>query len=304
MKISPFTYRKYRLPFAFLILLFFIIGCEKDYSIVSGKKEEPPSPPIYEETLTGRILLEDQYEHSNALIYIDGLNIGARSDSSGFFMFRFPDSIQDQSGIFTVYYFVEDFDLDSAIIELQEGRLQKGKWDVDSSGALPLKELNHLLEVEGWTDRQQYRIGDTLFFHMIIRNISNRQLHIEFVNVSGDFGRVSLYRDKTYPPVIISHYDNTNTDMDVYMNPGGYYEGFGTYIIPQGVWVDDSLYVLHPGKYRVVAGFTFKDRGYPIPQQIRDYILQEWYYDPEALTGLYMEFTPHKYKYPEITILP
>jgi len=84
----------------------------------SGTEPEPP-PPDYNETLSGQVLLENQPEHSNALIYIDGLNIGARTDSGGYFKLQFPDSVRDRSGVFTVYYFVEDYDLDSAKIEMK-----------------------------------------------------------------------------------------------------------------------------------------------------------------------------------------
>ncbi|NIT60057.1 MAG: hypothetical protein GWN00_28715, partial [Aliifodinibius sp.] len=87
-----------------ILTLFF--SCSKDENPV--KPGDGPPPLSYTTTLTGRVLLENQSEHSNTLIYIDSLDIGARSDSGGYFTIHFDDSAEHKSGEFTVYYFVED----------------------------------------------------------------------------------------------------------------------------------------------------------------------------------------------------
>lgn len=269
----------------------------------SGTEPEPP-PPDYNETLSGQVLLENQPEHSNALIYIDGLNIGARTDSGGYFKLQFPDSVRDRSGVFTVYYFVEDYDLNSAKIEMKDGDLLEGVWDVDTTGNLPLKEMKQILQVEGWTDKQEYRIGDMLHLQLTMRNLSKDTLQLVIYSAFNDFGAVSLWRDKTFPHYLMSPYDPVMLDLHIYLFHGGFYEGNVSYPVPYGVWISDSLWSLLPADYSVVAGFEFEDRGYPIPPQIRKYIEDEWRADPEAITGLYMFYTSQKYKYPKVSIIP
>ncbi len=289
--------------FASLIIALFLF-CEKS---VTPPPEPPPPEPVFTTTLTGQVLLENQGEHSNALIYLDSLNLGARSDSSGQFRLTIPDNFRWATDVFKVYYFVEDYDLDSAFIKLVEGRVQTDTLDADSSGALPLKNMNQILQVEGWTDRQEYRIGDTLHLQVIMRDISDRKLVLFIGGVFNDFGVVYLSRKPTQDSPHVS-YSLTSTTIATTLNvhidllPTGFYDGNASYPIPEGDFID-PFFPLDPDDYTVVAPFEFLDRGYPVPQQIRDYIFENWFNDPES-GDLYLDSIPNKYKYPQITIIP
>jgi len=280
-----------------------LIGCEKDFS---GIKQyiHSNSPVIsFSDSVRGSVHLKNQYEHGNALIYLDEANVGTRTESSGLFTLKIPDTIKNNSGVFTIYYFLEDYDLDSSKIELKDGKLLRGVWDVDTTGMIPPKEMNQILNVDGWTDKQDYRIGDTLHLRLTIDNLSVDTLYLVIYSAYNDFGTVSLWRDKTYPHYFLSPYDPVGSDRGIYLFEGGFYEGTVSYIIPQGVWIGDSLWPLLPNTYMVVAGFEFEDRGYPIPPQIREYIEFEWRTDLEAISGFYMYYTSKKYKYPKVQII-
>ena len=59
-----------------LIILLLSVSCEDN--IV-----EPPDNQQFSSVLKGKVTLENQTEHSNALVYIDSLNRGVSTDSSG-----------------------------------------------------------------------------------------------------------------------------------------------------------------------------------------------------------------------------
>ena len=78
----------------------------------------------YSSSFKGKVILENQTEYSNALVYIDSLNRGVSTDSSGNYTFQFNDQDSEYSGEFKVRYFVNDYDMDSAKILLVKGKVK------------------------------------------------------------------------------------------------------------------------------------------------------------------------------------
>jgi hypothetical protein len=112
--------------------------------------------------LSYNFLIENQTEHSNALVYIDSFNRGVSTDSSGNYTLLFIEEDSVYSGVFKLIYFLNDYDMDSAKIVLVNGKVKLDTLDVDSEGRIETREMKQIVLVDGWTDKQEYRIGNTL----------------------------------------------------------------------------------------------------------------------------------------------
>ena len=286
------------------------ISCEDNIS-------RPEEHEDYTTTLTGKVILENQVEHSNALIYIESLDIGVSSDSSGLFKFQFTDDNNIYNGIFTVYYFLEDYDMDSARIMLTSGKVKLDTLDVDSKGNLPQVEMKQILQVEGWTDKQEYRIGDTLVFTVRWTNVSGRILPLRMWYVSGKCGGpyglpgMVIYRDSNYPSYSFQSLSGSEDENTLFLSPGDFYEGCDWDCVPEGTytyrWINstlvDTFWVLKPVEYIVVSSnFEIKDRGYSVPESLSDSLLFTW----DGLQGgesPRCDMTPNKFNFPHIQII-
>ena len=148
-------YSRYLIPIIIVVLL---LSCDDD---IIPPTPEPPTydSTLYTEVLKGKVILENQTEHSNALVYLDSLNRGVGTDSSGNYSMQFSDEDSIYNGTFKILFFVNEFEMDSAQYVLVNGKVKLDSLDVDSVGNLPTKELKQLLLIEGWTDKHEYRIA-------------------------------------------------------------------------------------------------------------------------------------------------
>jgi len=222
-------------------------------------------------------VLENQTEHSNALIYLGGsLDRGVSSDSSGNYTIQFSDSDSVQTGTFTVYYFLFDYELDSAFIWLENGLVKMDTMDVDSNGIISVKELNQIIRVRLWTDREEYSIGDSIVVNGRYTNLSNDTLFIFFSSAYSEMGIISLYRD--FESTIFSFFpaDRIFVDISILLPPGGIYEGLeGNITIPER-----SSYTFEPIiliNYVVVDGLSLPDQIENLPVEMISFILHEWH---------------------------
>ncbi|MFH2048201.1 MAG: hypothetical protein ABIJ12_02055 [bacterium] len=285
--------------FLFVIL---ISACD----LINPPDDNGEDSLIYSSTLSGKVLLENQIEHSNALIYIDSLDIGVSSDSSSLFKFQFTDDDSIYNGIFTIYYFLEDYEIDSARIMLTSGKVKLDTLDVDSKGNLPLVEMKQILHVEGWTNKEEYRIGEMLDFTARWTNVSDRIISL-FIPSSGHVG---IYRDANYPGFSLTPGDPVPAYEIYYLSPGSFYEEDSENRVPEGTytyrWVNstlvDTFWVLEPVEYIVINYIEIEDRGYTVPKTMRDFIFFEW-------EGLHLgespryDKKPNKFDFPSIQII-
>lgn len=278
-----------------LITTFLIISCEKSIT-------QPNEHPQLSNMLTGKVLLENQTEHSNALVYIDSLNRGVSTDSNGNYTIIFTDADTIYNGEFKLIYFLNDYDMDSAKIVLVNGKVKLDSLDINAEGKIETKELKQIVLIEGWTDKQEYRISDTLEFTTRFTNLSGRIIHIWITSLFNPLGYVGLYNDKYFPiglsppdPVLLEKY------IDIF--PGGYYEGNAIYTIPEGEYINQNLYPLLPDEYLVTTGFFIEGRlTSPFQSKFSNYVLEEWYKIHRGISPQY-DFFPNKYRFPHIDII-
>jgi len=260
--------------------------------------------PPYSNKFTGKVILQNQIENSNALIYIDNLNRGVSSDSSGNYIFPFNQSDSIYNGEYKVRYFLDDYDMDSARIILVRGKLKLDTLDVDCEGKIKTKELKQIVLIEGWTDKQEYKRGDKITFTARITNISDRKIHFAMDGFWYPIGIVYLYNDK-YRGFLLSPYTNIDPLVDAGgdLSPKGYYEGTVTYTLLNGYNDGSGFHTLISDKYIVVTNFFIEGR---LLDQFRSkfnyYALIEWYKIIRGLSPRY-DYFPNKFKFPVITIV-
>ena len=285
--------------YIFVFILFILwLSCSEDSVSVNDTL-----PPIKTTTLLkGQVILENQSEHSNAMVYIDSLARGTSSDSSGNFSFLFNESDSVYDGIFTIYYYLKDFDIDTAQFEMVRGKVLLDAFDVDDSGNLSLKHIKQIVRVYGSTDKQDYRIGETLEFTGRFTNLTDDTLHIYITSPFTSLGYVSLYRDSEYPPYIISPIDPVPAERDIFIFPGGTYEGSAIRPVPSGMYISNTLWPLLPAEYIVEASFFIKDRPYDIPEKM-DLFRRKYWDQLHRGKSPKLDFVPNKYEWPHVNII-
>lgn len=291
-----------------LLALWGLTGCKQPTESSNCTDENIAG---HTKTLAGQILLENQTEHSNALIYISGLDRGASSDSSGYYSFQFDPCDTDTSGVFTLYYYLEDYDLDTAKIKLEHGWVQLDTLDVDSSGALPLVNMQQLYRLQGWTDKQAYHIGDFINYTFRWTNVSNEIVELFIGSAFNALGFVGLYRDARASKFgLTGSCDPVPLDIQKYLNPGEYYEGAAWGRIPskQGCLAPYhpmvfTEYVVRPGFTVVparVAGSLTWSRA--ISLDLDEYIWQEWEFLHRGTPPHYNNH-PNNFELPHVQIV-
>jgi len=264
--------------------------------------KDRPKPIRYSPELKGQVYLENQTEHSNALVYIDSLDRGVGTDSTGYFCIQFCDSDSIYNGQFKVYYFLEDYDLDSALFQLENGEVILDSCDVDCTGYLTTKYLEQILLVDGWTDRTDYRIGDTLVFTARFTNLSDRTLHLFIPSAWIPLGSIALYRNNNYPAYYITPPDPIQYELDIFIFVGGVRVSTVANLVPAGTYLINDFWPLLPAEYIVVPVFFIEDRPVATPDRMESFIKDRW-------NGLHqgsspqLDVFPNKYECPHVNII-
>ena len=286
---------------AFVVSIFALFISCKDEITPPPDTILPPIDTTITNELKGKVILENQVDHSNALIYLDSLNRGAGTDSSGYFLLQFSEDDTIYNGVFKVYYFVSEFEMDSANYVFVNGKVKLDSLDVDSKGNLPTKELKQLLLIEGWTDKSEYRIGDAIEFTARFTNVSNRTVHIFIPSFWGPLGYVGLYNEN-YFSFILSPCDPVSSDFNINLVPDNYYQANVAYTIRDGEYCGDFR-PLNSDEYIIVADLFIEGRLENFwTNKLDNFIGLEWYKLHRGKTPK-LDWFPNKYNYPIISVI-
>ena len=192
--------------------------------------------------------------------------------------------------------------MDSAMYVLVNGQVKLDSLDVDSVGNLPTKELEQLLLIEGWTDKTEYRIGDTIEFTAKFMNISNRNIEITIYSIFNQLGNLSLYNEIHDATFTLSPCDPILLDANIFLPSGQFYQGSVVYIIPDGYYCGDFVPLI-PDEFIVVADLFIEDRRTNFwTNKLDNFIGLEWYKLHRGKTPK-LDWFPNKYKYPIISVI-
>ena len=274
-------------------------------------KDEIVSPPqekqLCSSKLKGSVILENQTEYSNALIYIDSLNRGVSTDSSGNFTINFSEKDSVYSGVFKIVYFLNDYDIPdekfdskfssgySAKIILVKGKVKLDTLDVDSEGNIKTKLMKQIVRVEGWTDKSEYHIGDTITFTPRVTNLSGRTVHIVTTICGGSLGRNDFLYNEKYVTFYLNGPPREN-ECSIDIQSGQYFEGT----------VSDIIFEYQPliaDKYIVGTPLQIEGRTLnPFDTKLYKYIAEEWFKIHRGASSK-LDLFPNKYNFPHIKII-
>ncbi|OGU78472.1 MAG: hypothetical protein A2254_15120 [Ignavibacteria bacterium RIFOXYA2_FULL_35_9] len=271
--------------------------------------DPPQEKQLYSPMLRGKVIIENQTEYSNALIYIDSLNRGVSTDSSGNFTIYFSEKDSVYSEVFKVVYFLNDYDIPdekfdnkfslrySAKIMLVKGKLKLDTLDVDSEGNIKTKVMKQIVRVEGWTDKYEYRVGDTITFTARVTNLSDRTIHIVTTICGGSLGcNDFLYNDKYIAFRLNGYLPPFNAECNIDVQSGQYYEG----TVSDLIFGSQSLI---PDEYIVATPFQIEGRTLNhLESKFYKYIVEEWDKIHRGASPK-LDLFPNKYKFPHIKII-
>lgn len=259
---------------------------------------EPVDKSIYVTEINGQVILENQTEYSNALIYVDSLYRGVSSDSAGNYNLIFTEEDSIYNGIFEIYYFLNDYYADTAKFALEHGKVLLDSLDVDGEGNIATKYLIQIVKVEGFTDKYEYSVGDSVTFTLRITNVSEKQVKIRINSCIIPLSSgIILYNDKYTPSFSLSGFiDIISTECVAFLKHNDFYEGTVRYKIanqPQ----------LNPDEYIVYSGFFINNRTLNhLESTFYKYIVEEWYKIHRGLSPK-LDFFPNKWELPHIRIV-
>ncbi len=276
-----------------LALLLILASC-------SEKGVEPPlAYPTHTTKIHGKVILENQTEHSNALIYISGINRGVSSDSSGNYTLIFTEADSTYTGTYDLIYYLNDYDSLNTKIYLEKGKVKLDTFDVDKDGKIAPIELKQLLRVEGWTDKSEYKIGDKMTFTVRFTNVSDKKVEIMR---PGYVFYVGIYNDIQLYPYGLSNPDPMGADWGKDLLPGEYHQDIISYRIPEGDIIDNIKRPLLPGEYLIITSIVINDRLRDLDNVFRRYVVHEWYKIARGKSPKY-DYRPNKYIFPHIQII-
>ena len=208
--------------FLFLLCVLFGASCTRDKN-PSGPIPEEPDRGKY---IRGTVVLENQTNYASCFVWVDSLWIGTVSDSSGYFEIPIPDSLDSTSGVFTLYHHIECFKWAALELELSEGKIVPGKYDVENSGLMKPVFLDELASIALTTDKTVYSAsGDTIRYTIRVQNLSEEEIRfisdgLIFYNLSSD--TVTVYKPFYYPA----------GPPGVWIAPGTTYNEDGVLLLP------------------------------------------------------------------------
>lgn len=101
-------------------------------------------------TITGHVYLSGETDHGNISVYLEGFNIETRTEMDGRFEINIPGNASSQpiSGAYKMYFYLDNYSLESANILAVDGQLEYGHADLDTDGRLSKNvDLKKLLDI-------------------------------------------------------------------------------------------------------------------------------------------------------------
>jgi len=100
--------------------------------------------------IRGAVTIDDGSSPENVYVWLPGFDVGTATDANGKFLLSLPSSSGQSSlsGVFTVYFYLANFYLDSAKVFTRDGAFVYEKGDVNKNGELSApRRMQRLLRI-------------------------------------------------------------------------------------------------------------------------------------------------------------
>jgi hypothetical protein len=105
-------------------------------------------------TITGTVRLADQADAKDIYVWLNGFNISTSTNEQGGFEINLPPKSSQSangaiSGIFTLYFYMANYHLDSAQVVVQDGAFAYSRGDINKDGKLSApRSLRRFLKIK------------------------------------------------------------------------------------------------------------------------------------------------------------
>lgn len=257
---------RYSLP-VFLLLCCFLMNCTKnpfDNDRLADSRN----------TIRGEIKLADGVVPDSIYVWLAGLDVGGWTDRTGRFEIRLPAASSrpeaSLTGIFTLYFYLANYGLDSAEVVLRQGRVEFGHGDITADGQL--KEKAYLKRIasirttvipplfpEFPSDTATVIEGQTLRIELAVQAVA-APLTIEYPNrPRGPVAILFIRRnDPDASSLEILDIDGTASQAE---------------LIAETIYSNQKLFItyyylrvghLAPGNYQIIPYFYIRQAGLPL----------------------------------------
>ena len=86
--------------------------------------------------MIGKVQLENAHSPEGVYVWMEGFDLSAFTTEDGSFTLTWPSGFSKVSGIFSVYFFVANYQLDSVDVAVREGEFLYGQEGLNTSGEL------------------------------------------------------------------------------------------------------------------------------------------------------------------------
>ena len=115
--------------------------------------------------LQGTLSLSDTAGRNDIFIWLAGVGISTLSDSHGSFRLQLPNTteVQGLNGLFSLYYYLGNYGIDSSRVFIREGLFEYGTNDLSSDGKIiNAPVLKKLLDIHTTVTPSAIATGDSL----------------------------------------------------------------------------------------------------------------------------------------------
>lgn len=133
---------------------------------------------IIKKTIRGKVELSDQMTPNDVYVWLQGFDISARSDENGLFEITLPSPANQPGGgldgVFNLYFYVANYQLDSAKVVVHNGNVEYSKGDLNEKGELyKTQHLFKLLDISFSTspDSIKANYADTIIVSLALQTI-------------------------------------------------------------------------------------------------------------------------------------
>ncbi len=102
--------------------------------------------------IEGTVLLSDQFSPENVYVWLSDIDIATTTNDKGSYSLELPDPASQPggglSGVFTLYFYLANYALDSASVLILNGQFEYGKGDINTRGVVNKTVLPKLLDIK------------------------------------------------------------------------------------------------------------------------------------------------------------
>jgi len=159
---------------------------------------------IKEKQISGKVELSDRTKPDHVFIWLEGFDIATESDNNGKFELSLPNAVYfggRTSGSFKLFFYVANYDLDSADIVMQNGELELSHGDINDRGEL--KSTRYLTK--------KLNIQMNITPNSVPENFSGN-ISIELILQATEDTVIVQYPDNAAGPLSVFYFNNSDPE--------------------------------------------------------------------------------------------